>query len=224
MKYAPPVPYTTAAPDTCGADGESIREDERRRIARDIHDELGQQLLVLKMDVVLLRERVAATHPQLDGAVAGVLMQLDTAMRSMRAVIRGLRPAVLEPGLRAAVEWQCAEFMRHSGIVCDLAWSAGDIAVNDRCATALFRTLQESLTNVRRHAQATRVQIDVRHDGGMIVMTVSDNGIGILPYDGAKKAAFGLSGMRERIYALGGELAIHGTAHGGVTLTASLPA
>jgi signal transduction histidine kinase len=220
MKYAPLAPSS----DTCGADGESVREDERKRIARDIHDELGQQLLVLKMDVVLLRERVAATHPQLNGTVAAILRQLDTAMRSVRAVIRGLRPAVLDLGLRAAVEWQCAEFMRHSGIACDLAWSAGDIAVTDRCATALFRTLQESLTNVHRHAQATRVQIDVRHNGGMMVMTVSDNGIGILPGDCAKKDAFGLSGMRERIGMLGGELVIRSAAHDGVTLTASLPA
>jgi signal transduction histidine kinase len=219
MKYAPLAPSS----DTCGADDESIREDERRRIARDIHDELGQQLLVLKMDMVLLRERVAATHPQLDGAVAGVLMQLDTAMRSVRAVIRGLRPVVLDLGLRAAAEWQCAKFMRYSGIVCDLAWSVGDIALDERCATALFHTLQESLTNVHRHARATRVQIDVRHGGGMIVMMVSDNGIGILPGDGAKKEAFGLSGMRERIGAFGGKLVIHGTEHGGMTLTASLP-
>jgi signal transduction histidine kinase len=217
------LPQQAQIRDACGADEESIREDERKRIARDIHDELGQQILVLRMDVLRLRDVIAETHPKLHAVVGDVLLQLDTTMQSVRAVIRGLRPAVLDLGLRAAAEWQCSEFTRRSGIACDMAWKAGEITMIDRYATALFRTLQESLTNVHRHAQASRVRINVNIDNKHIVMTVSDNGIGSAPADQVKTNSFGLSCMRERITALGGKLAIDGAVHEGMTLTVSLP-
>ncbi|HJV84706.1 MAG TPA: sensor histidine kinase [Noviherbaspirillum sp.] len=205
------------------ANDEWIREDERKRIARDIHDELGQQILVLRMDLLRLRDCIADAHPQLQTVIEDVLAQLDTTMQSVRAVIRGLRPALLDLGLRGATEWQCAEFMRRSGIACDLAWNVGDIVVNDHCATALFRTLQESLTNVHRHARASRVWVTVYIDNKHIVMTVSDNGIGSAPVEHARTNSFGLSCMRERITALGGKLAIDSAVHEGMTLTVSLP-
>lgn len=213
-------PLNTIPP--IGTDEEWIREEERKRIARDIHDELGQQLLVLRMDVFMLRERIVDTHPQLHAVVGDVLRQLDTTMQSVRSTIRGLRPAVLDLGLRAAAEWQCAEFTRRSKIACDLIWSAGDIAMADRSATALFRTLQESLTNVHRHARASRVCITVCIDNKNIVMTVSDNGIGKGSIDPTMPNSFGLSGMRERITALGGDLVIGSTVQGGLTLRVSL--
>jgi signal transduction histidine kinase len=129
---------------------------------------------------------------------------------------------VLDLGLRAATEWQCAEFMRRSGIACGLAWNAGDIAIPDRSATALFRTLQEALTNVHRHARASRVCITVCLDHRNIVMTVSDNGIGRGSADHTMPNSFGLSGMRERITALGGDLSIDSARQGGLTLRVSL--
>lgn len=205
-----------------GVDEEWIREDERQRIARDIHDELGQQLLVLRMDVLRLRDRTADTHPQTRAIVDDVLEQLDTTMQSVRAVLRGLRPAALDRGLRTAVEWQCAEFIRRSGITCDLTWNADDVVLTDRRAVALFRTLQESLTNVHRHARASRVCITVSIDDKNIVMTVSDNGIGKESIDNTIPNSFGLSGMRERIAALGGNLFIVSTKHEGLTLRVSL--
>jgi signal transduction histidine kinase len=217
-----PVP-TFGTTHPVGADDEWIREDERKRIARDIHDELGQQILVLRMDILRLRDRIAETHPQLQAFVGDVLQQLDATMQSVRAVIRGLRPAVLDLGLRAAAEWQCVEFNRRSRIACDLAWNAGDILMPDRCGTALFRTLQESLTNVHRHAQASRVWITVHIESKNIVMAVSDNGIGWAPADRAQLDSFGLSCMRERIAALGGKLTIGDGVHEGMTLTVSLP-
>jgi signal transduction histidine kinase len=218
----------TAAPmmakaETCCADDEWIREDERKRIARDLHDELGQQLLALRIDVILLRDRIAETQPQLQAVVGDVLAQLGTTMQSLRAVIRGLRPVALALGLRAAVESQCTQFIECSGIACDLTWHPGDIVLTDRCATALFRTLQESLTNVHRHAQASRVSITVCIDDDHIVMTVSDNGRGSLPAEHAKTNGFGLSGMQERITALGGKLVFSGAVHEGMTLTVALP-
>jgi signal transduction histidine kinase len=209
--------------DACRANDERIREDERKRIARDIHDELGQQLLVLRMDVIMLRERITETHPHLHAVADDVLRQLGMTMHSMRAVIRDLRPSVLDMGLRAATEWHCAEFTRRSKIACDLTWDAGDIVKPDRCATALFRALQEALTNVQRHARASRVWISVHTDSKHIVMTVSDNGIGRGSADHTMPDSFGLSGMRERITALGGDLVINSTAQGGLTLRVSLP-
>jgi signal transduction histidine kinase len=214
-------PFGTMRP--IGTGDEWIREDERARIARDIHDELGQQILVLRIDVLRLLDGIAETHPELHAAAGDVLRQLDTTMQSVRAVIRGLRPAMLDLGPREATEWQCVEFMRRSGIACDLAWIAGDIVMPDRCATALFRTLQESLTNVHRHSLASRVWITVYIDNKHIVMTVSDNGIGNAPVEHARTNSFGLSCMRERITDLGGKLAIDSIVNKGMTLTVSLP-
>ncbi len=205
------------------ADGEWIREDERQRIARDIHDEMGQQLLVLRMDVLRLRDRIADTHPQLQAIVGDVQKQLDTTIQSMRAAIRGLRPAVLDLGLRGAVEWYCTEFIRRSGITCDLTWKSDELVVPDCYATVLFRTLQESLTNVYRHAHASRVSITIQIANDNIVMMVSDDGVGGVPADAVKMNTFGLSGMRERIAALGGDLDISNATPKGMTLMASLP-
>lgn len=215
--------YPAPSHDVSSVVDEWIREDERKRIAQDIHDELGQQILVLRMDIQGLRSRIAKTHPQLQVFIDGVLQQLDTTVQSVRTIIRDLRPAVLDLGLRSAAEWQCVEFMRRTGIACDLKWMAGDIAIPDRCTTALFRTLQESLTNVHQHSLASRVSITVYTNNKHIVMTVSDNGIGSAPVDQAKRNSFGLSCMRERITALGGKLAIDSVVHEGMTLTASLP-
>jgi signal transduction histidine kinase len=210
-------------PKKGSVDDESIRADERQRIARDIHDELGQQLLVLRIDVLRLCKRINDTHPDLDVLAGTVRRQLDTTTESLRAVIRGLHTTVLDLGLHAAIESQCTDFYQRFGIACERAWNAGDITLTDHCATALFRTLQESLTNVQRHARASRVRITVDSNNNHIVMTVSDNGIGSVPADHTKTDSFGLLGMRERISALGGTLAIASAVHEGMTVTVSLP-
>lgn len=200
---------------------ESVREEERKRIAREIHDELGQQLLALKIDVSILQGQLSHV-PQAAAQLDGMLRSMTTLMQSMRAIINDLRPAVLDLGLHAAVEWQTREFQRKTGIACTLLSDGEDIALPDACATALFRTLQESLTNVSRHAHASHVDVQLYTTEESLLMRISDDGIGQLGKQD-KPEAFGLRGMRERIGSLGGKLTITAAPDQGVTVTAAIP-
>jgi PAS domain S-box-containing protein len=200
---------------------ESVREEERKRIAREIHDELGQQLLALKIDVSILQGQLSHV-PQAAAQLDGMLRSMTSLMQSMRAIINDLRPAVLDLGLHAAVEWQTREFQRKTGIACTLLSDGEDIALPDACATALFRTLQESLTNVSRHAHASHVDVQLYTTEESLLMRISDDGIGQLGKQD-KPEAFGLRGMRERIGSLGGKLTITAAPDQGVTVTAAIP-
>jgi signal transduction histidine kinase len=200
---------------------ESVREEERKRIAREIHDELGQQLLALKIDVSILQGQLSHV-PEATAQLDGMLRSMSSLMQSVRAIINDLRPAVLDLGLHAAVEWQTREFQRKTGISCALMSDGEDIVLSDACATALFRTLQESLTNVSRHASASHVDVQLYATEESLLMRVSDDGIGRLGQQD-KHDAFGLRGMRERIGSLGGTLTVTATPDQGVTITAVIP-
>lgn len=202
---------------------EQVREDERKRIAREIHDDLGQNLLALRIDVAMLAARTAGTHPRLNEKVKDALGHIDATMKAVRAAINNLRPTVLDLGLTAAIEWQVSEFQRRNGISCMLDIKEKDFRLDDNRATALFRILQESLNNVLRHAQASRVDIELRMDGGHAHMTVADNGVGIFPGCRRKSNAFGLIGIEERVNALGGQLHIDSDPAHGTTLVVSIP-
>ena len=198
-----------------------IREIERTRIAREIHDELGQHLLVLRIDVSMLA-RPENEHPKLGERIDAILQHIDTTMRSVRAIINNLRPSVLDLGLHAALEWQAAEFERRSGIACELVVDDEDLLLEDSIATVLFRILQEALTNVLRHAKASRVQIELSRESKGLIMTIADNGIGIKNAKRSEQNSFGLVGIRERLHILGGELNIESNSSGTV-LTITLP-
>jgi signal transduction histidine kinase len=200
---------------------ESVREEERKRIAREIHDELGQQLLALKIDVSILQGQLSHV-PEATAQLDGMLRSMSSLMQSMRSIINDLRPAVLDLGLHAAVEWQTREFQRKTGISCVLMSDGEDIVLSDACATALFRTLQESLTNVSRHASASNVDVQLYATDESLLMRVSDDGIGRLGQQD-KPDAFGLRGMRERIGSLGGRLTVTAAPDQGVTVTAVIP-
>jgi PAS domain S-box-containing protein len=202
-----------------------VKEDERRRIAREIHDELGQTLLALRIDVSMLDARTAKTHPRLNQKVREALQHIDATVRTIRTIINNLRPAVLDLGLSAAIEWQVNEFRRRSGISCDLVLEE-EFAVDDPRATTLFRILQESLTNVIRHANATHVLIELckdQEDEGMLVMKISDNGVGIYPNSRKPVNSFGLIGVEERIHALHGKFQVDSTPGKGTTLSVFIP-
>lgn len=202
---------------------ERIKEDERKRIAREIHDELGQNLLALRIDIAMLHARTGTTHPKLNKKVHSVLDQIDSTMKAMRAIINNLRPTVLDLGLNAAIEWQVKEFQRRTSIACELAMPDKELSMDDSRATALFRILQESLNNVFRHARATKAKIQLYDKGERLFMMVSDNGIGIFPGCRRKANSFGLVGIKERISTLGGELTIEAAPDTGTTLTVSIP-
>jgi signal transduction histidine kinase/CHASE1-domain containing sensor protein len=206
------------------AHAESIKESERKRIAREIHDDLGQNLLALRIEVDLLASRTNKRHPRLHTRAHWMLEQIDATIKSVRQIINDLRPNVLDLGLTAAVDWQIAEFQRRTGLACELVSHNHDLHVSDRCATTLFRILQESLTNVSRHARATRVRVELAVDPESISMTVSDNGIGLSKAGGQKPGSFGLVGIEERVRILGGKCIITSGPNAGTTVHVSIPA
>ena len=205
------------------AHADQIKEEERKRIAREIHDDLGQNLLVLRIDVDLLCTRTRHRHPRLHARARQMLGQIDSSMKSVRHIINDLRPTVLDLGLNAAVEWQIAQFRARSGMVCELNDHDTEIRVDDHCATAFFRVLQESLSNILQHAQASLVRVELRQVDGMLSMTISDNGIGVGDASRNKAGSFGLVGIEERVSLLGGTCSISGSPNGGTAVAISVP-
>ena len=203
---------------------EQIKEAERKRIARDIHDDLGQNLLALRIDISILHARTAAHHPRLHSRAGIALDNIDATVKSVRSIINDLRPCKLELGLRAAVEWQLMGFERISGIPCQLSINEDALAcaLGDEMTLSVFRILQEALTNIARHSRATRAEVTLSWKQRMFSLIVKDNGIGIDP--GAKKEnSFGIMGMLERVSAHGGELTID-SGHGhGTMLSVFIP-
>ena len=201
---------------------ERAKEGERKRIARDIHDELGQNLLALRIDVSMMAtppNSVAITKQRIDAA----LNQIDTTIKSVRAIMNDLRPAVLDLGLHAAVEWQVKEFQRSSGISCALQIDHEEFVIDDKRATALFRIVQESLTNIMRHARASHVQIDMQRSDGVLLLRIADDGIGLFPDCRRKANAFGLVGIAERIHAMKGTFSTASSPGNGMTIMVSIP-
>jgi signal transduction histidine kinase len=205
------------------AHADQIKEGERKRIAREIHDDLGQNLLALRIEADLLATRTAEHHPRLNARARMTLLQIDATIKSVRQIINDLRPNVLDLGLSAAVEWQVAEFIRRTGIKCQLVVGRHDINVNDNCATAFFRILQESLSNIVRHAKANTVRVELNANERDLWMTIEDNGVGLPDGGRNKPGSFGLVGIEERINILGGSFSIHNSDGGGTSVFVSVP-
>jgi PAS domain S-box-containing protein len=202
----------------------SVREQEKSRIARELHDELGQALTALKMDVTWLRGHV----PEGDGPVYEKLDDiealLDGTVASTRRISSDLRPLVLDDlGLGPAVEWLVQKFTERNGIPCELALGAHDLELRDPHASAIFRILQESLTNAARHARASRVEVSINVGKGAIELSVRDNGRGFSPDEPRKPGSYGLMGLRERAYLLGGEVSIASEPTRGTTIAVRIP-
>jgi signal transduction histidine kinase len=204
---------------------EQVKEGERKRIAREIHDDLGQNLMALRIDVSILQARTSTTHPLLNEKVKLALHHIDDTIKAVRTIINNLRPSVLDLGLHAAIEWQINEFSRRTGIACQIVKNdaAMDFELDDQRATALFRILQESLTNVARHAQATRVDVELQRQTDEFVMRILDNGVGIFPSCRRKPNSFGLLGIGERVSMLGGKFSVEGESGKGTVLSISIP-
>ena len=205
------------------AHADQIKEGERKRIAREIHDDLGQNLLALRIEADMLATRTRERHPRLHARARSTLSQIDATIKSVRQIINDLRPNVLDLGLSAAVEWQIAEFRRRTGIACDLIAEPKEITLSDHAATAFFRILQESLSNIVRHAHATNVRVELKAKGRDLTMMVIDNGIGLGDRERGKAGSFGLVGIEERINILGGAFSISSTDGEGTTVCVSVP-
>ena len=200
-----------------------VRENERNRIARDIHDDLGQHLLAFKIELALMQVSTRGAHPQLHQHVGRLIHSVDSSIASLRAIINNLRPLALERGLRSAIETHLREFSRLNGIRHELDASADAFDGNRDGAldAMLFRVLQEALANVARHAQATEVWIALNRDGDQLSLQVRDNGIGMAGLPTA--TGCGLAGIADRVAAAGGRFAIDSEPGAGTLLSLSIP-
>jgi signal transduction histidine kinase len=200
---------------------EAVREEERTTIARDIHDQLGQALTALKLDLGWLARRV--DNPPIDRKLIEMARATDELIESVRKIASDLRPGVLDGiGLCAAVEWQAEEFQARSGTTCIVKCEIGELQLERTLLTAVFRIFQEALTNVTRHANATKVEVTITLDHGRIRMDVADDGVG-LPDINPRNSSLGILGMAERARRLGGECTVRSGASRGTVVTVVIP-
>jgi len=204
----------------------SVKEEERKRIAREIHDELGQNLLALKLDIVQLNERMGGRRTRFARRVASALDNIDATLRSVRGIMNELRPSVLDLGLAAALEWLVNDFRHRSSLRYELELP-GEVqlaAIGSDLSLVLFRIVQESLVNVLRHSRASLVTVRLWVDEGVVLLEVEDNGIGIAPGCRERPGSFGLIGMQERADALHGSFTLNDFEPGaGCCITVRLP-
>lgn len=200
---------------------QSVREEERLRIARDVHDNLGQVLTGLKIQLALLGKRIPP-EAGLEKSLEDILGHIDEAIQSVRDICTELRPGILDDlGLAAALEWQLKQFEEMTGIRCSF-FSSGDGELDREANIALFRITQEALTNIARHAEATAVEVRLVREGDELVLEVGDNGRG-LRGEAGEAGSLGLLGMKERAHALGGAFFVASEAGGGTRLTVRVP-
>ncbi len=201
---------------------ESAREEERKLIAREVHDELGQILSGLKLNIALVADKCAAKSETLREHFSESMILIDQAIGVARNVASTLRPVALDMGIVSSLEWLVNRFATYSGIECKIHIAEQDIRFQENCAIALFRIVQESLTNVARHAQADKLSISLYSDGDNYILTVHDNGKG---FDMSEKKpnSFGLVGIRERALMLGGSLRVNSLPGEGTKIEVRIP-
>jgi len=200
----------------------SVREEERARISREVHDELGQALTAVKMDLAWLAGRLPRRNGQMLKRIRSTRQLADDIIQSIRRISTELRPAVLDLGLAEAVEWQVQEFQTRSGIQCTVRLLTREVVASN-ASTAMFRIFQETLTNVARHAKATRTEVVLQKQQDWLVLLIRDNGRGFDQADPSLSKSLGLLGMRERAAILGGRVNISSAPGKGTTVTAWIP-
>jgi signal transduction histidine kinase len=208
---------------------QNIREEERNRLAREFHDQLGQSMTAMKMDLSLLLRTISDEKQEVQRKLIAEELQsmqklVDETSQLVWAIITELRPQMLDDlGLVATFEWEAQQFESRTGISCEFKSSAGDIQMDSKKSIALFRIYQEALTNVAHHAKATVVKSVLRRDNEVLVLEIKDVGCGITLNEQLRSNSFGLIGMRERALALGGLFEINGIAGEGTTIMVRLP-
>lgn len=198
---------------------EQVKEQERARIAREIHDDLGGNLTAIKMALSMLSSRLPPEQPALLDKAAYLDDLVDRTIEAVHRISLDLRPSTLDLGIVAALEWQAREFEKQAGIACVFRSVEREIELDPDHAAALFRIFQEALTNVAKHAGATRVTVTLRRQRQHLTLAICDNGRGIAPADRLKPHSFGLRGMSERARALGGTLTLSAAPGGGTMVT-----
>ncbi len=200
------------------------REKERTRIARELHDELGQSLTALQMDFAWLDNHLPKKTDTLREKARRMSRLVDTTIESVRRISKELRPILLDDlGLNAAMEWHIQEFQERSDVRCDAYLECDDSVIDKDLSTALFRIFQEALTNIARHADATEVRIGLSREGNEFCLEVMDDGRGISPEQIDDSMSLGIIGMRERAHLWGGSVCLRGKGGGGTIVTVRIP-
>jgi PAS domain S-box-containing protein len=201
-----------------------VREEERAKVAREIHDELGQALTAIKVDLASLIYELSPKQEQQSRREESIMTLIDETIQSVRRISTELRPGILDDlGLVAAIEWAAEEFEARTGTKCRLELPHDDIVIDQERATALFRIFQETLTNVARHANASQVDVRLAGARGSLILEIHDNGKGIGAEQLSAGSSLGILGMRERALLLGGEFAISGARGQGTTVSVRIP-
>lgn len=216
----------TAELSTLAAHMESVREEQNASIARELHDEFGSILATLNMNLVRAQKSLHGRRdPGPAEKICASLELVNTAIKVMRRIVDQLRPTVLDDlGIAAAIRWQVEEFSTQSGIASDIRLYDEDAQSDKASSIVLFRILQEALTNITRHAQATKVQVSLSRAGGTITMTIRDNGVGFVCEGGrCNTQSHGLRGMQERVWQLGGDILISARPGGGTRIRVCFP-
>lgn len=203
----------------------SIREDERKRIARELHDDLGGNLTAIKMGMSSILDRLKANPDSLQEHIASLLFIVDETFNTVHKISGNLRPNILDLGIVDAIEWQTKEFVKHLSIPCKFTCNAAEIPLSNDQSMALFRICQEAMSNIAKYAQATEVNVDLSMNDDNVVMTIIDNGVGIKSDDRLKTSSFGLRGMQERATVLHGTFRISKPTESkqGTMITVKLP-
>jgi PAS domain S-box-containing protein len=201
---------------------ETEREEERKHLARELHDDLAQYLSALRMKISLLKIEYGQQLPALQRDIQDMLSLADSTIRMTRNAITALRPAALDMGIVSALAWLRSEFVAQTGIRCALAIGVADNALAERTATAIFRVVQESLRNIGKHAAASEVEIRFERRAACYILQVGDNGIGFDPA-AKKEKTFGLLGIQERVLMLGGTVDIRTAPGSGTQIEVCLP-
>jgi PAS domain S-box-containing protein len=203
----------------------SALEEERTRISREIHDELGQSLTALKFDLAATGNLLAPGQTALAEKTKSMIRFVDEILTVVKKISRELRPGVLDDlGLAAAIEWQAKEFQRRTGIPCEVVFIPEEIAVDPQRSTVIFRIFQEALTNITRHAGATGVEATLESRNGTYSLEVRDNGRGITKEEISGSQSLGIIGIRERVRWWGGEVRIEGSPGAGTVIKVTIPA
>jgi signal transduction histidine kinase len=200
------------------------REEERKMVAREIHDELGQILAALKMDLQWIEKRYAQSTTQVMEKIHDVVGLADKTIQMVHRISSELRPGILDDlGLAAAIEWLGADFSRRNGIPCRVDFTASESRIGEKGATVLFRIVQEALINVERHALASRASVELWEEDRILTIRVQDDGIGVTEAQSMSPSAFGLIGIRERVQGLQGKMAFSGQPEKGSILLVTIP-
>ena len=202
---------------------QQVKEQERMRIAREVHDDLGGNLTAIKMALTLVKRRISKEDTALIDKVNYIDILADRTIESVHRIAGDLRPSILDFGIVAAIEWQSQEFERQMGIQCEFSSTDEDIELNADQATALFRVFQEALTNISKHAYATRVTVNLKRIHNSITLDIADNGRGMEQSDRLKPQSFGIRGMMERVSSLGGKLSITASPSAGSLISIHIP-